>query len=159
MRIPVARLILAVLLLPVVPSAYASAASSGTDIIPDAAGLSQLEAKAQTADPRERAYRYTELAHVYTRIAGKQIATGDMEQATRSLKQVEHYAGLVHEGLAGDQRKIKNLRNAEMLLEQATYRLREFLHIVAYEDKAIVQETLKQLSKVNDEILATVFAH
>jgi hypothetical protein len=44
-------------------------------------------------------------------------------------------------------------------MHNATYRLGQVLHLVSGEDQATVQETLKQLNQVNDEILAQVFTH
>ena len=130
--------------------------ASTPDLIPDAATLMQLEAKAQQADQRERSFLYTELAHFYTELAGQQIASGDIEHASATLKHVEHYAELIHAELG---RNSKRLKNSEMLMHETTHKLGELVHVVSSEDKAAVQVTLKQLDKVNEEILAQVFAH
>jgi hypothetical protein len=66
---------------------------------------------------------------------------------------------LIHSNLASDVRKLKNLKNAEMLMHETTYRLGEYLHLVSSDDKAEVQAALKELDKVNDELLTQVFAH
>ncbi len=44
-------------------------------------------------------------------------------------------------------------------MHNTTYRLGQVLHLVSGDDKVTVQETLKQLDQVNDEILAQVFTH
>ena len=137
----------------IAPSVHAAALP---DLIPDAAALVQLEQKAQQADPRERSFLYTELAHIYTEIAGQQLASGDVEHATASLKHVEHYAELIHSNLSKD---TKRLKNSEMLMHETTYKLGELVRFVSTEDKAAVQTTLRQMNKVNEEILAQVFAH
>lgn len=149
----------AALLLLLLPSCANAASPANGETNPDSAALVQLDQRAQQADPREQCFRYTELAHAYAEIAGHQIAVGEMEQATASLKRVEHYAALVHSGLLRDAKKLKNLKNAELLMHQTAHRLGECLHLVSTEDKPVVQATLKQLDQVNEELLAQVFAH
>jgi hypothetical protein len=91
-----------------------------------------------------------------TEEAGKQISDGDTEQAAVTLKQVNRYAHLIHVNLARD---TKQLKNAEMLMHNTTYRLAQFLHLVSGDDKKNVQDTLAQLDQVNDEMLNQVFDH
>ncbi len=122
----------------------------------DATSLAQLEMQAERADPREQCFLYTELVHVYTELAGKQMAAGDMDQASLSLKRIQKYADHIHLGLAKD---TKRLKNAEMLMHTASHHLGQYLHLVSSDDKAVVELTLKQLNRVNDELLAQVFAH
>jgi hypothetical protein len=131
-------------------------AAAVDDAIPSPEGLVQLEQRASQANPREQCFLYTELVHVMTVKAGKEIADGDTEQATATLKQVNRYAHLIHMNLAND---TKRLKNAEMLMHHTTYRLAEYLHLVSGEDKDTVQATLKQLDQVNDELLTQVFNH
>lgn len=118
--------------------------------------VQQLEQRASEAKPREQCFLYTELVHVMTEKAGKEIADGDSEQAATTLKQVDKYAHLIHLNLAHD---TKRLKNAEMLMRNTTYRLGQFLHLVSGDDQVVVKDTLKQLDQVNDELLAQVFNH
>ena len=151
MRIPVAALAFMLLLL-CAPRARASA----EELSLDAAALAQLEAKALRAEPREQCFLYTQLVQGYTDIAGKQMAAGNMEEASATLKRVEGFAQHIHIGLAKD---TKRLKNAEMAMHSASRHLGQYLHLVSSEDKAVVESTLKQLDKVNEELLAQVFAH
>jgi hypothetical protein len=134
-------------------------AIASSDVIPDDATLAQLDQRAEHADPRERCFLYTELAHFYTIAAGRQLAMGDTDHASASLKRIQHYADLIHVGLASDVRRFKNLKNAEMLMHETTFHLGEYLHLVSSDDKAEVLAALRQVDKVNDELLAQVFAH
>ena len=118
--------------------------------------LAQLELRASQANPREQCFLYTELVHGMTVKAGKEISDGDTEQAAATLNQVNRYAHLIHLNLARD---TKRLKNAELLMHNTTYRLAQYLHLVSGDDKKTVQETLKQLDQVNDEILTQVFNH
>jgi hypothetical protein len=131
-------------------------ASSIDETLPDAQTLSRLELQAQEAKPREQCFLYAELVHTMTEIAGKQMLDGDTDQASATLKKVEHYAQLIHLGLAHD---TKRLKNAELLMHHTTYRLNEYLHRASGEDQATLEATLKQLDHVHDELLAQVFNH
>src|ERR1700729_2534399 len=119
-------------------------ASSVDDNPPDAQTLAQLELRAQQANPRDQCFLYTELVHTMTEIAGKQMLDGDIEQASATLKKVEHYAQLIHLNLAND---TKRLKNAELLMHHTTYRLGEYLHKSSGEDRDTLQATLKRLDQ------------
>jgi hypothetical protein len=131
-------------------------ASSINENLPDAQTLSRLELQAQEASPREQCFLYAELVHTMTEIAGKEMLNGDVDQASATLKKVEHYALLIHLGLARD---TKRLKNAELLMHHTTYRLGEYLHQASGEDQATLQATLKQLDHVQNELLTQVFNH
>lgn len=122
----------------------------------DEQALSQLELRAQQANPREQCFLYTELVHAATEIAGQQILAGDVDHASATLKRVEHYAQLIHLGLAND---TKRLKNAEMLMHKTTRRLAEYMHAASSDDRETLQATLKQLNQVQDELLTQVFKH
>ncbi len=143
-----------ILLLALAATPAARASSDSLDL--DAAGLLQLEAKALRADPREQCFLYTQLVQGYTDVAGKQMADGEMDKASITLKRVQGFAEHIHIGLAKD---TKRLKNAEMAMHSATRHLGQYIHLVSDEDKTVVASTLKQLDKVNEELLAQVFAH
>jgi hypothetical protein len=131
-------------------------AYSNGDILPDAQALAQLEIRAQQAGPRDQCFLYTELVNTMTEIAGRQMLNGDVDQATATLKKVNHYAQLIHIDLAANSKRIKN---AEMLMHKTTYKLTEYLHKASYEDQDALKGTLKQLNKVHEELLAEVLKH
>lgn len=131
-------------------------ASAAANLALDAAGLAQLEIRADHAVPREQCFLYTELVEIYTDVAAKQLAAGDIDQAGTTLKRVQTFAERIHMGLARD---TKRLKNAEMRVHAASFRLGQFLRSVSTEDKPIIESTLKQLEKVNAELLTQVFAH
>jgi hypothetical protein len=134
----------------------AQASSNVDGNLPDAQALAQLELRAQQAGPRDQCFLYTELVHTMTEIAGKQIVNGDIDEASATLKKVNHYAQLIHMDLASNSKRIKN---AEMLLHHTTYKLTEYLHRASFEDRSTLQSTLKQLDQVHEELLAEVMKH
>jgi hypothetical protein len=131
-------------------------ATSVDDNLPDAQTLAQLELRAQQASPRDQCFLYTELVHTMTEIAGRQMLNGDIDQASATLKKVNHYAQLIHFSVADNAKRIKN---AEMLMHHTTYRLGEYLHKASSEDQDTLKATLKQLDQVHAELLAEVFKH
>ena len=134
----------------------AHAASSADEAVPSPEAIAQLELRASQANPREQCFLYTQLVHTMTTKAGKELSDGEIDEAAATLKKVNTYAHLIHLNLARD---TKRLKNAEMLMHNTTYRLGQYMHLVSGEDKATVQDTLKQLDQVNDEILSQVFNH
>ncbi len=126
------------------------------DNLPDAFGIAQLEQRALSAKPREQCFLYTELVHVMTEVAGREMLAGNVDSAAAALKRVQHYAGLIHTGLSDD---AKRLMNAQMLMHHTTRRLSEYVHKASFEDRETMQATLKQLTAVEDELLTRVFAH
>ena len=150
MRLSVAS---AALLLIVALPPTRSFAASGSDVL-DSAALADLEARAEHAQAKEQCFLYTQLVHDYVEVAGKQIAAGDMDQATASLKRVQDLADRIHL-----ERDTKKLKNAETLMHMATYHLSQFMHMVSTEDMELLQATLKRLDKLHDQLLEQVFAH
>ena len=146
----------ALILLPLLLTFCTPALASSEENSLDAQAVSQLELRAQQASPRDQCFLYTELVNSMTELAGKQMINGDVDQASATLKKVEHYATLIHMNLAND---TKRLKNAEMLMHHTTYRLGEYLHKASGEDRPTLQATLKRLDQVHDELLAQVFAH
>ena len=131
-------------------------AANFDETLPNAQALTQLELRAQQANPRDQCYLYAELVHTMTEMAVKQIANGDDDSAAATLKQINRYAQLIQFNLA---RNTKRLKNAEMLIDHTTVRLAQALHLTSDEDRTTVQATLKQLNLVQNQLLDQVFSH
>ena len=148
------RPVLLLLLLSLCPPLCAS--SIDKSIVLDEQALNQLEQRAQQANPRDQCFLYTELVSAMTELAGKELLNGDPDRASAMFKKIEHYAELIQMNLARDTKKLKN---AEMLMHHTTYRLNEYLHTASSEDRPTLQATLKQLNKVQSDLLTQVFNH
>ena len=134
----------------------ARAVTVNFDDVFDTAALAELELRAEHAQINEQPFLFTQLVHEYVEVAGKQVAAGDMDQATASLQKVQAYADRIHANLGKTSKRVKN---AEMLMHLATYKLTQLMHIISSEDSILLQATLKRLDKLHDELLALVFAH
>lgn len=131
-------------------------ASSSSEMVLDAAALTQLEARAQAAQPREQCFLYTELVHQLTEVAGRQMADGHADQANATLRHIQALAQNIHMALARD---TKRLKNAELLLHHTTRRLSDMLHAASSDDRPVLQSTLHSLDDVQTELLTQVFQH
>jgi hypothetical protein len=133
-----------------------SARAAITEVILDENALTQLETRAQSAQPREQCFLYAELVHNLTEIAGKQLANGENERASITFKRIDALAQKIHMSLARDTKKLKD---AELLMHHTTRRLADMVHVASVDDRAVLQSTLKRMDEVQSELLTQVFVH
>jgi hypothetical protein len=147
---PIGLLLFIALLL--APISHASGADNKPPLDPGA--LSALVAKANVASPRDQCFLYAELVHQMTLVAGRQLSEGQDPAAT--LRAVRDYTQKIHLGQAKD---TKRLKNAQILMEHTAFRLNEFLHSAALDDRPVLESTLKNLNEVQNELMMQVFRH
>ncbi len=116
--------------------------------------LAALETKADQAQPKDRCFLYAEIVSQMTELAGHQFNSGDSRQAWATLKAVQRYAEKIHLDIAEDSKKLKN---AELLMQRTSYRLKDILSDASYEDREALEATLKQLDQVQTQLMMQVF--
>jgi hypothetical protein len=121
--------------------------------IADPQALAALMAKADQAQPKEQCFLYAELVHQMTELAGQQLSAGD-QRASETLHLIQKYAQKIHMGVAEDGKKMKN---AEQLMRHTEFRLNDILNGASYDDRQVLQSTLKQLEQVQTELMMQVF--
>ncbi len=121
--------------------------------VADPQAMAALMLKADQAQPKEQCFLYAELVHQMTELAGQQLSAGDA-RASETLHQVQKYAEKIHMGVAEDGKKMKN---AEQLMRHTSYRLNDILNASSYDDRQVLQSTLKQLEQVQTELMMQVF--
>lgn len=121
--------------------------------IDDPQAMAALMAKADQAPPKDQCFLYAELVHQMTELAGQQLSAGDA-RASDTLHLVQKYAEKIHMGAAEDGKKMKN---AEQLMRHTSYRLNDILNAASYDDRQMLQSTLKQLEQVQTELMMQVF--
>jgi len=129
-------------------------ASSGDNKPPDPDAIAALEARANQAQPREQTFLYAQLIQQMTELSIQQYAAGDAEKATGLLKHIQQIAQKMHLSLTEND---KRLKNAEMLLSHTVFRLSEMLHATSVEDRPLVEQTLTQVTQVQNAALLQVF--
>ena len=132
------------------------ACAAPKDSTPTPEALAQLQQRAAQAKPSEQCFLYTELVHGLTQQAAAQIAADDTERATATIRQIDKVTPLIQHNLTHNSNRLKD---AELLLQDTTYRLGQMLHLLNGDDRASVQNTLAQLNHLNDELLTQVFNH
>jgi phage terminase large subunit len=118
----------------------------------DAVAISALATKASLASPKEQCFLYAELVHRMTELAGHQMKDG--QDASATLRGIRDYTQKIHLGVAKD---TKRLKNAQILMEHTAFRLNEYLHSAAIDDRPVLESTLKNLNQVQDELMLQVF--
>ena len=127
-------------------------ASSPDDKAVDQQTITALEARIPQAQPREQCFLYAQLIHDMTEFSLKQYAAGDVDKANSLLKEIQTLTHKMHLSV-GD----KRLKNAQILLRHTAFRLNEMLHNSSFEDRPLVEATLVQVNKAQDETMLEVF--
>lgn len=116
--------------------------------------LAILQAKADQAEPRDRCFLYAKLVSQMTDLADNQFNSGDSGRASETLKLVQRYAEKIQTGVADDSKKLKE---AELLMQRTSFRLKNILGEASYEDRQALEATLKQLNQVRAQLMTQVF--
>jgi hypothetical protein len=87
-------------------------------------------------------------------LASQQFNSGDSGQASETLKLVQKYAEKIHTGVSDDS---KRLRDAELLMQRTSFRLESIRSRASYEDRPVLEVTLKQLNQVQTQLMMQVF--
>jgi hypothetical protein len=130
---------------------YTCASAPALDDRP--ATLAMLQAKADQAQPRDRCFLYAKLVSQMTDLAGSEFNSGDSLGASEMLKLVQRYAEKIHTGVASDSKKLKE---AELLMQRTSFRLKDILGAASYEDRQTLEATLKQLNQVQAQLMTQV---
>jgi hypothetical protein len=136
----------------ILPLASAYASASGVSNSPIA--VAALQAKADQAQPRDRCLLYAELVSRLTDLAGWQFNSGDSVQASETLRLVQRYVEKIHIDVADDSKKLKN---AELLVQRTSIRLKDILSEASYEDRPALEATIRQLNQVQEQLMTQFF--
>ena len=131
-------------------------AAPAAEAVTTVSALTDLEAKAAQAEPRERCFLYTELLHEWTEVAGRSLAAGDTASAETAIQHADANAARLKEAINRDS---KRLKNAELLMARSVHRLSDIMRVSTLEQHDSMQAVLRRISSVHDDLLAAVFAH
>lgn len=133
-----------------------SARATHVDEAPlDAAALTQMEQRAEEAQPRDQCYMFAEVLHGLTELAGRQIAAGDDTDANVTLSHIDSVAIKMEKSSAAN---AKRLKNAEMLLEHITRRLTDMAHVASSGQRIATQAALQRINQLHTQVLAVIFS-
>lgn len=144
--------IAALLLLSLNSGALRASAASNTP--PDPNSIDALEARAEQAQPRDQCFLYAKLVEQMTELSIHQYSIGDVDQANGLLRRVQRITQKFHLSLKDND---KRLKDAQVLLSRTAFRLGEMLQSSSVEERALVQQTLSQVTDAKNEALMEVF--
>jgi hypothetical protein len=130
-------------------------ASGADNVALDAGVLMQMEERAAQANPRDQCFLYAEVVQGFTELAGRQMAAGEEEQASATMRHVDEIAVKLHGATAAD---AKRLKVAEVMMDRTTRHLADMVRVASAEQRSVLQRTLQHLNTVHSELLASVFA-
>lgn len=142
------------LLVVLIALAVPACASSMDSKVPDLQSINALEIRASQAQPREQCFLYAELVHQMIEYSVQQYAAGETDNANGLLQRAQQLVHKIHLTLSGND---KRLKNAQILLRRSAFRLTELLHSSPYEDRSLVQQTLAEVNKAQNEAMLSVF--
>lgn len=150
MRIGTRWIILIVLAMVAVPAH----ARSGDNDTPDQEKIAELEARISQAPVKEQCFLYAKLIHQMTDLSLQQYSAGHVDTANQLLKQIQKFASKLRLTVADNN---KRLKNAEILLRNAAYRLNDMLNASSFEDRQLVEQTLAQVKQADNAAMMQVF--
>ena len=136
--------------------ALAAVGARASDLDGRTTDLATLQAKAEQAPPRDRCFLYAEIVGQLADRAGQQIKSGDSDQASESLRLLRQYAEQIGSATTDDKRRLKD---AELLTRRASFRLSNMLRGASYEDRPVLDATLKLVYQAQTNLMMQVFKH
>jgi len=140
----------------IIAMALAAVGARASDLDGRTTDLATLQAKAEQAPPRDRCFLYAEIVGQLADRAGQQIKSGDSDQASESLRLLRQYAEQIGSATTDDSRKLKD---AELLTQRASLRLSNMLRGAPFEDRPVLDATLKLVYRAQTNLMLQVFKH
>ncbi|MGZ4872652.1 MAG: hypothetical protein ACXVJL_16205 [Candidatus Angelobacter sp.] len=117
--------------------------------------LDQLKTDAEHAEPGQQGRLYAEIAGLLVPVADKQFTAGESVKGHATVQEILQYATKAHD-LAIQTRK--KMKETEKSLRECHRRLENMKRTLAAEDRPSVEGVEKQLEKLTEEVLESMFA-
>ena len=117
--------------------------------------VEQLKAEAEHADPGQQGRLYAEIADRLVAVADKQFTDAESVKGHATVQEILQYATKAHD-LAIQTRK--KMKETEKSLRQCKRRLENMRRTLAAEDRPKVEAVEKQVDKLTEEVLESMFA-
>ena len=122
--------------------------------IPDEQMINQLEQRAATAPAKDQCFLYAVLVQDMVEMSAQQYAAGDVDKANGWLKRAQMFTHRLHLVLSV---KDKKLKDAQIVLRRAAFRLSELLHSSDFDDRPLMQQTLAEVNQAQVDAMMQVF--
>ena len=117
--------------------------------------IDQLKTEAEHASPDQQGRLYAEIADKLVAVADKQFTDGESVNGHATVQEILQYATKAHD-LAIESRK--KMKETEKSLRDCHRRLENMKRTLAAEDRPRVEAVEKQLEKLTEEVLESMFA-
>lgn len=117
--------------------------------------VEQLKAEAEHAEPGQQGRLYAEIAEKLVAVADKQFTDAESVKGHATVQEILQYATKAHD-LAIETRK--KMKETEKTLRECHRRLENMKRTLAAEDRPDVESVEKQLEKLTEEVLESMFA-
>jgi succinate dehydrogenase/fumarate reductase-like Fe-S protein len=117
--------------------------------------LDQLKTEVEHASPDQQGRLYAEIADSMVFVADKQFTDGESVKGHVTVQEILQYATRAHD-LAIQTRK--KMKETEKSLRQCRHRMENMRRTLAAEDRPKVEAVEKQLEKLTEEVLESMFA-
>lgn len=117
--------------------------------------VDQLKAEAEHAEPGQQGRLYAEISEKLVAVADKQFTDGESVKGHATVQEILQYATKAHDLVIESRKKMKE---TEKSLRDCHRRLENMKRTLAAEDRPRVEAVEKQLEKLTEEVLESMFA-
>ena len=117
--------------------------------------VDQLKAEAEHASADQQGRLYAEIADKLVAIADKQFTDGESVKGHATVQEILEYAIKAHDLVLQTRKKMKE---TEKFLRECHRRLDNMKRTLAAEDRPKVEDVEKQLEKLTEDVLESMFA-
>ena len=117
--------------------------------------VDQLKAEAEHAEPGQQGRLYAEIAEKLVAVADKQFTDAESVKGHATVQEILQYATKAHDLVIESRKKMKE---TEKSLRECHRRLENMKRTLAAEDRPRVEAVEKQLEKLTEEVLESMFA-
>lgn len=116
--------------------------------------IEELKAKVGNASAADRPALCIQIAERQLSAADKFYLSGDSEKGHAALADVTAYAAMARDSAIQSR---KHEKQAEIAIRKMTRKLSDMKHLLAREDQEPAQNTIEQLERIRDDLLAAMF--
>ena len=116
--------------------------------------VDELIARAESAQPNDRAALYLKIAHLKAEAADKLYDNGNAEAGRAALQDVVAYSKKATDAAIATGKKLKNV---EITLRKMAEKFRDIKRTVAFDDQTPLQQTVDELEKMRTDLLSAMF--
>jgi len=125
-----------------------------TAVAAPAPTVEQLKARLSSTSIGDRPRLCIQIAQMQLAEADKQYTAAEVEKGQAALVDVVAYSELARDYAIQSH---KHEKQAEIAIRTMTRKLTEMMHLVGHDDQAPLQDTLKHLQRVRDDLLMAMF--